>query len=146
MTRGKIILIDKDKDTLEYYITCEFNGDMYIKCHGKNIIKELEHIRNYDEFKTFTTHFNEQNFGYEDFEIYNRTISDGTINVCKNYLNNWFSDYLYFKNISGIDINMVCNNDNRDIETKVLKNNEIMVFNFGKYIDYQTELDKITNN
>ena len=146
MTRGKIILIDKDKDTLKYYITCEFNGGMYIKHHGKNVIKELEHIRNYDEFRTFTTHFNEQNFGYEDFEIYSHTISDGTINVCKNYFNNWFSDYLYFKNISDIDINMICNNDNRDIEIKVLKNNEIMVFNFGKYIDYQTELDKITNN
>ena len=105
----------------------------------KNIIKELEHIRNYDEFRTFITHFNEQNFGYEDFEIYSYIINDATINVRKNYVDNWFNDYLYFKNISGIDINMVYNNDNRDMETKILKNNEIMVFNFGKYIDYQVE-------
>ena len=35
MTIGKIILIDKDKDTLKCYVTCAFNGDMRIQHHGK---------------------------------------------------------------------------------------------------------------
>ena len=44
MTRGKMVLVDKQDNDILLHKTCEFNGDMYISWFGKGIIAELEHI------------------------------------------------------------------------------------------------------
>ena len=57
MTRGKMILVDKQDNDILLHKTCEFNGDMYIEWYGKGIVAELEHIYKYEEFKKYVKYF-----------------------------------------------------------------------------------------
>lgn len=146
MTRGKMILIDKQENNILKHITCEFNGDMYISWFGKSIIAELEHISNYEDFEKYVKYFNEQNFQYKEdyFGIFKDVVDNKTINVCDNYFDTWFSDYLYFKNVSGEDIKMICNIDN-EVKEVVIKNGEIKVFYFAELVDYKKEISEEYN-
>ena len=122
MTRGKMILVDKQGNDILLHKTCEFNGDMYIKWYGKGIVAELEHIYKYEEFKKYVKYFNDNNFNYgaDYVRIYTMVVENKTISVCDNYFDNWFSDYLYFKNVSGEDITMICNINN-EVEKITMK-------------------------
>lgn len=149
MTRGKMILINKDKFSEKNVmnITCEFNGDMYLSCFGKVVIANLEKVSNYVKFRKFVDYFDSMFFKYQEtddgyYGIYKEEIKDNCINVCDDYFDNWFSDYLYFKNVSGEDINILCEINNKK-ETITIKNNEIKVFNFGELVDYKKELIEI---
>ena len=144
MTRGKMILIKNENNKLVNYITCEFNGDMYLSYHGKNVVNELEKINTYEDFDRYVRYFYEQNFEYEEdyFGIYKEDIKDKTINVFDNYFDNWFSDYLYFKNASGEDIKIIYEKENKKEET-IIKNGEISVFYFGELVDYKQEIMNI---
>ena len=95
MTRGKMILVDKQDNDILLHKTCEFNGDMYIECFGKGIVAELEHIYKYEEFKKYVKYFNDNNFDYgaDYFGIYTKVVENKTINVCDNYFENWV-DYI----------------------------------------------------
>lgn len=151
MTRGKMILINKDKfsDKLTMNITCEFNGDMYISCYGKNVITNLEYINNYVKFRKYVDYFDDMFFKYKEIDdgyygIDFEYIKGNCINVCDNYFNKWFSDYLYFKNVSGEDVAIKCKKENGTRTEKIIiKNGEIKVFNFGRIVDYKKELKEL---
>lgn len=146
MTRGKMILVDKQDNDILLHKTCEFNGDMYISWYGKRIIAELEHIYKYEEFEKYVKYFNDNNFDYgaDYFGIYTKVVEDKTINVCDNYFDNWFSDYLYFKNVSGEDITMICNINDK-VEKITMANEEIKVFYYGTLVDYKKEIRECYN-
>ena len=146
MTRGKMILVDKQGNDILLHKTCEFNGDMYIKWYGKGIVAELEHIYKYEEFKKYVKYFNDNNFNYgaDYVRIYTMVVENKTINVCDNYFDNCFSDYLYFKNVSGEDITMICNINDK-VEKITMANEEIKVFNFGELVDYKKEIRECYN-
>lgn len=150
MTRGKMILINKDKFNGKNVmnITCEFNGDMYISWYGKLVISNLEKISKFEEFRKFVDYFDDMFFQYKNgqfsdyYLISYEEIKDNIINLQDNYFDNWFSDYLYFKNVSGEDINILCEIEDKK-ETITIKNGEIKVFNFGRLVDYKKELIEI---
>ena len=149
MTRGKVILINKDKFSEKNVmnITCEFNGDMYLSWFGKVVIANLEKVSNYVKFRKFVDYFDSMFFKYQEtddgyYGIYKEEIKDNCINVCDDYIDNWFSDYLYFKNVCGEDVNILCEINNKK-ETITIKNGEIKVFNFGELVDYKKELIEI---
>lgn len=149
MTRGKMILINKDKFSEKNVmnITCEFNGDMYLSWFGKVVIANLEKVSNYVEFRKFVDYFDSMFFKYQEtddgyYGIYKEEIKDNCINVCDDYFDNWFSDYLYFKNVCGEDINILCEINNKK-ETITIKNGEIKAFHFGELVDYKKELIEI---
>lgn len=150
MTRGKMILINKDKFNGKNVmnITCEFNGDMYISWHGKLVIFNLEKVKNFEEFRKFIDFFDSMFFQYKNrqysdyYLISYEEIKENTINLQDNYIENWFSDYLYFKNVCGEDINILCEINNKK-ETITIKNGEIKVFNFGQLVNYKKELIEI---
>ena len=71
-------------------------------------------------------------------ELHEITIKD----ITDNYVDNWFSDYLYFKNVCGKDVNILCEINNKK-ETITIKNGEIKVFHFGELVDYKKELIEI---
>lgn len=149
MTRGKMILINKDKFSEKNVmnITCEFNGDMYLSWFGKVVIANLEKVSNYVEFRKFVDYFDSMFFKYQEtddgyYGIYKEEIKDNCINVCDDYFDNWFSDYLYFKNVCGEDINILCEIEDKK-ETITIKNGEIKAFHFGELVDYKKELIEI---
>lgn len=156
MTRGKMILINKNDNKKNdnknvMNISCEFNGDMYISCYGKLVISNLEKIYNLKEFINFVNYFDDMFFQYkyhtysDYYSIQYKEIENNTINLQDNYFDNWFSDYLYFKNVCGEDVNILCEINTKK-ETITIKNGEIKVFNFGKLVDYKKELIEILQN
>ena len=133
MTRGKIILVSADK----MYISTEFNGDMYYDHHGKDVIRGLKKVDVLSALSLFVRLFNDYNFGYPDVEVSHFiTINDydKMLDFSEGYFDKWFSDYLYFKNISGDDLvfTLRWSETNKEKERYVLPNNGIAVFHFGE--------------
>lgn len=124
MTRGQIVCI-----TNEGVITStEFNGDMYLSYHGKNIIKELKKDMAYNDYVEFIEKFNKENFEYNEQLIYD--IDKEYLDMNKeNYFSAWFSDYLYIKNVSDED-QIVIDEEFNEI---TLHPQGYVVLYFGKY-------------
>lgn len=98
MTRGQIVCITNEG----VKTSIEFNGDMYIPWHGKNIIKELKKDMTYDDYVELVEDFNRQNFEYDEQLFYD--VDKEYLDMNKeDYFAAWFSDYLYIKNISDED-------------------------------------------
>ncbi len=95
MTRGKIILIQGDK---QVYTTCEFNGDMHPNMHGEEVLECFKKglLQNYRGYERFVENFNRKHFSYDDELI---TESFGCDNRTFEITENW-TDYLYIINES----------------------------------------------
>ena len=96
MTRGRIAVVLPNGDLLS---SVEFNGDMYLSCHGKNIVDELQYIDSEDEYRAFVERFNNENFNYESVELVYDCDND-CLDMSTDYFVKWFSDYVYVKNLS----------------------------------------------
>ena len=106
MTRGQIVLVLANKA----YTTTEFNGDMYPKFmdehnniwegHGHEVIDHLKHVQNFDQYQAFVKAFNQEWFNYDEQLVYDAELANLT-DFTQNYFDNWFSDFLYIKNLSG---------------------------------------------
>ena len=133
MTRGQIVLITNDA----VYTAGEFNGDMYYDWYGKEVIENLKKVNSYDEYYKFVDEFNAENFEYPEqiiFEIGRFDNEEDIENVnklfdmSKDYFKNWFSDYLYIKNISTNEQEIILDDDDWVV---TLKPNEICSLCFG---------------
>ena len=138
MTRGQITIITKD-----YVLTSiEFNGDMYMPTshwagHGQRVINALKRVNDVADYHYEVARFNKNNHHYNDIgEKLVYKMERSTLDFTKDYFDNWFSDYIYIKNISKetVTINtFVTDEQGRDVDTKEveLKPNAIAVLCFG---------------
>lgn len=134
MTRGKMILIT-DKAVL---ISTEWNGDMYPEGNGIDAFKRMLRVNSLGTFLMEVTEFNTEYFNYENELVYEESLEwlDKAKDFSEGYYDNWFSDWLYIKNISSkpiifkakIDIDLA---EAPATEDRVIMPDEVSVFNFG---------------
>ena len=128
MTRGTIILFT-NRQTIE---TTEFNGDMYLKpqSNGQIMIDLLKKVKTEKDFREAITKFNKDNFGYQEELFYPREKKTEIVFTKGTYFNRWFSDYLYFLNLSDKTISFT---DISIVKKKLKPKKKIFVFNFGEF-------------
>jgi len=124
MTRGTIHIILPDK--IRY--SRQFNGDMDLDGHGTQVIEKLSDVGNEEDSKKAIINFNNENFKYENFYICEIPyIKDNMVLKCGEEPGDpAFSDYTYWKNLSGKIFTFVDQEKNKVI----LENNAIAVFHF----------------
>jgi len=135
MTRGTPYLILKDKTIL----SDEFNGDMYgspkdSKWEQKNgyypeMMERLKRVKSEGEFRKEMKAFNRENYNYNPFGFY--TNERKGIDLSDDYFVNFFSDYLFFKNLSGRPVKIV---DSKKCRIE-LEHGSIATFYFGEFIE-----------
>jgi hypothetical protein len=128
MTRGTVILLTNFKSVT----SCEFNGDMYLKpgSNGTLLLENLDHVKTVRQFKRAIEKFNNDCFGYNDIPLHLTVKKLRNIEFKKStYFKYWFSDYIFFLNISWFKIKIT------DMEGKVfsLLPGELCCFYFGKF-------------
>lgn len=101
MTRGQIAVIT-DKCVLT---SLEFNGDMYQSGHGKHAVTLLKKVNDIGDYHFAVAKFNKDHHHYNDEQIVYRAGFD-VLDFTTDYYKNWFSDYVYIKNISKNNVNM----------------------------------------
>jgi len=128
MTRGTIILFT-NRQTIE---TTEFNGDMYLKhySNGQIMVDLLKKVKTEKDFRKAITKFNKDNFSYQEELFYPREKKTKIVFTKRTYSNRWFSDYLYFLNLSDKTISFT---DINLVEKKLKSKKKIFVFNFGEF-------------
>lgn len=129
MTRGTLAIIADDN---RIFKSIEFNGDMYLSGHGIDAIKCLETVDTEDDFEDAVRKFDDEHHRYRE-EIMVREIEDSKpfLNMAEDYFDNWFSDYVFLKNVSTEIVTVTDAGD----DTIKISPDEIAVFNFGTYID-----------
>lgn len=145
MTRGTLVLFLPDK----VLKSIEFNGDMGRFGHYKEAIKILADANSRGEFEYGLEMFNNLHFQYEydvisykkaygrrdELEKEGITFDKDIIKVelVDNYFERWFSDYIFFKNMSGRTIKFSTINEGvGGREIYEIKHGEIFVSYFGK--------------
>lgn len=124
MTRGQLAIITNEK----VITSCEYNGDMYWEGYGKDAVKCLKPVIDFETYKKARNVFNEIwhcTYNEKD-ECYDMNLN--TLDFSKNYFDNWFSDYIYIKNITEDSVEII----DRDKKSFNLKPGKIAVINFGR--------------
>ena len=104
MTRFQIVGIFNDT----IYTTTEFNGDGYFSGYGHEVCERFLKAKTFEDYKRIVEEVNES-FGYEEKLIYDN-VKASEFDFLKNkadYYNIWFSDYLYIKNFTDKDFEVV---------------------------------------
>ena len=137
MTRGQIAIIMKSK----VMTSIEFNGDMYMPTrkwagHGRTVINALKRIYDVATYQFEVAKFNKDHHHYNDYETLTHERSLDTLDFTKDYFNNWFSDYVYIKNLTSQDVVLKTNKTDKNgndigIIEVVLKPSAIAVLCFG---------------
>lgn len=137
-TRGTGYLLMKDK----VMFSTEFNGDMYPEGLGNEFFKGLSKCNSEKDFNVFINDFNMEYFGYPEdptnvmlnFKFYDFIGENLVIDFNNNYFRHFFSDWTFFKNLSGKEIKFFTRkSEESDIESVVLENQGTIRFDYGEY-------------
>lgn len=134
MTRGQIAVVLPNGKILS---SVEFNGDMYLSHHGKEIIEELEYIDSEEEFKEYVGKFNRENFHYDELPLWYEC-DDGFFDMKNDYFGKWFSDFVYIKNLSEKPV-VFTDTQGRNIR---LDNDTVAAFYFGEFLAAGEDCEK----
>ena len=137
MTRGQITIITKK----EVLTSIEFNGDMYMPTkkwsgHGRTVINALKRVNDVATYHYEVAKFNKDNHHYCDIDRLTYPMKLETLDFTKDYFENWFSDYIYLKNLTKEVVKIttdITDKNGNDIGKKEieLKPNAIAVLCFG---------------
>ena len=123
MTRFQIAVIKNGV----IYTSTEFNGDGYWSGHGEVVYKALHNITTVEEWRKYVIKFNSETFEYNyrlHYEIDDEY--DNYLDMSEDYYDNWFSDYIYIKNLDEDGVEFITDNGKT-----VLGPNDVGVFKFG---------------
>ncbi len=145
MTHGKFIFIlNQYGDCL---VTPDFNGNMYIGAkNSSEAIELLKRCKNVGDFEKISLKF-VKDYGidknYDDSELENceflrrenivttNFVFDVDSNGMKDYIKNWFVDFLYVLNLCGYDIETkVCGEDGKDADW-IFMSGTLTILDFG---------------
>lgn len=131
------------------YSSIEFNGDMYFDgCgYGSEMMEAIKYCDDWESFAERIREFNENHHKYQDeLWVYESNHLDCveyeedsiTVDLKKNYFDNFFSDYIFIKNAAEKKIIFLT----RDKVRIVLMPGEVTAFNFGylvndDYVEYR---------
>ena len=134
MTRGTPYILYKKDDAIWIGYSDEFNGNMYPGGAYESMVDTLKEVTTYEEFGLCIHKFNKDNHDYDDLKIYHRSLKEyldsdnETIDFANNYYKYWFSDYLFFLNLTGNNYTFIME-DRKDI---TIGNATIFTVNFGR--------------
>ena len=138
MTRGQIAIITNDK----ILTSIEFNGDMYMPTkkwagHGRQVMNALKRVNDVADYQYEVAKFNKNYHHYNDIDRLTYKMGLDTLDFTKNYFDNWFSDYVYIKNISEDSVTLTTKkydkNGEREREVEViLEPGQIARLHFGE--------------
>lgn len=134
MTRGKLVLIVKGKA----FISTEFNGDMYPDGHGAKVFANLSLVKNITQFKRYVANFNSEEFEYTGKLVYEAEQAwlDNAKDFRNQYFDNWFSDWLYIKNLDDQPITFREKDSGNQV---TIPSKETVAFNFGGLPDQKDQ-------
>lgn len=125
MTRGNIVIIDKDESILT---SVQFNGDMYPSGNGEKAIRALKHTKDLLSYRKNVYKFDDRIFGYQHEGCYSDLIEKwDDLDFSKDYYARFNSDYIYIKNLSGKTYEIIQMNK----EKASIDPGEIQVYCFG---------------
>ncbi|WP_455654379.1 hypothetical protein [Phascolarctobacterium sp.] len=125
------------------YSSIEFNGDMYFYgCgYGSEMMEAIKYCDDWEGFAGRIEEFNESHHKYEEdvlvcqVDQYLNCVEVGedciTVDLKKDYFNNFFSDYIFIKNADVKNIVFLT----RDKLKVVLMPGEVTAFNFGYLVE-----------
>lgn len=124
------------------YSSIEFNGDMYFDgCgYGSEMMEAIKYCDDWESFAERIREFNENHHKYQDeLWVYESNHLDCveyeedsiTVDLKKNYFDNFFSDYIFIKNADAKNILFLT----RDKLKVVLRPGEVTAFNFGRLVN-----------
>ena len=138
MTRGQIAIITKDG----IMTSTEFNGDMYMPTkkwagHGRVVVNALKRTNDVADYQFEVAKFNKENHHYNDTTLVHKYFGHDMLDFTKDYFENWFSDYVYIKNMVAEVVKLTTNvydKEGRSIGKKEvqLAPNQIAVLYFGR--------------
>lgn len=139
MTRGQIAIVKNpwNSDKLEVMTSIEFNGDMYMSRHGhgRTVINALKRANDVAQYQYEVAKFNLNHHHYNECDSltfnYEGEKAIEMLDFSKNYFDNWFSDYVYIKNLTKNPITLTNGETGRPFK---LLSGEIAVMCFGDLV------------
>lgn len=129
MTRGQITVIAKYYGSKEPTIitSIEFNGDMYMDGHGKQVVNLLKKVVDIANYQYAVAKFNNEHHHYNDPQLTYNLNNLNVLDFTKDYFENWFSDYVYLKNITDETVCIKTSNGEHELNP-----GDIAVLCFGR--------------
>lgn len=131
MTRGQITVIAKYYGSKEPTIitSIEFNGDMYMEVpgYGEQVVSLLDEVVDIANYQYAVAKFNNEHHHYNDPQLTYKFNNLDALDFTKDYFENWFSDYVYLKNITDETVCIKASNGEYELNP-----GDIVVLCFGK--------------
>jgi hypothetical protein len=134
MTRGTPYILYKKDNAIWIGYSDQFNGDMYPGGAYESMVDTLKEVTTYEDFGLCIHKFNKDNHNYSNLGIYHKPLKEylnsdnETIDFNDDYYKHWFSDYLFFLNLTGSDYRFIMI---KELPT-VISNDMIITVNFGE--------------